>query len=500
VISTAKKPFREAAAVVIVRDRGGALEVFWVKRSDRVSFMPEFHAFVGGTVDASDLELEMEGATADELRLLQACAIRETFEETGILVGLTSPARDGDAGQGWSESRRRLLQGETTFSALAREHGWKFRADDLTFAGRWKTPPFSAARFDTIYFLARLPEGQEPAVRMGELEMGEWIAPERALAKWKRGEATFAAPILHTLLELERGEPGLADRLATAPERAGQPVGRVELKWGVVLHAMKTNPLPPATLTNAYLVGEREVALIDPGSGDPDELERLFALIETLAGEGRKLALILLTHHHPDHVGGVEAVRKRYQVPVAAHAETAKHLAVERTLADGDRISLASDAPDWTLRVLHTPGHTRGSLCFLNERRRSLFTGDHVTGGTGTVIIDPPDGNMDDYIASLNRLLREPVATLFPGHGTPQGAAIRRIKGLIAHRLERETKVAAALEREPRSLEELVERAYEDTPRELWGYAQRSLLAHLLRLERQERAVRDGERWRRRNG
>jgi glyoxylase-like metal-dependent hydrolase (beta-lactamase superfamily II) len=260
---------------------------------------------------------------------------------------------------------------------------------------------------------------------------------------------------------------------------------------------MKTQPLPPATHTNAYLVGEQEMVLIDPGSGERDEVRELLALIGALESEGRRLTTVLLTHHHPDHIGGLDAVRAARPVRVAAHAETAKHVRVDVTLADGDWIPLKGGEREWALRVIHTPGHTRGHLCFFHPRTGSLFTGDHIPGGTGTVIIDPPEGDMAAYIGSLERLEREEIDTLFPGHGAPQGGAALRIRGLIRHRLEREAKVIAALSREPRSLAELVERAYADTPRELWPYAERSLLAHLLKLETERRAVRQGERWQR---
>ncbi|HEY2954095.1 MAG TPA: MBL fold metallo-hydrolase [Candidatus Eisenbacteria bacterium] len=491
----ATSSFRDSAAVVLVRGEGRALEVFWVLRSEAVSYMPGFHAFLGGTVAAADREVEIAGAASEEERVLRACAVREAFEEAGVLLAL-APDSAPVAAETLAAARRLLLAGETPFAALAREHGWRFRADGLAFAGRWTTPPFASRRFDTAFFLARAPRGQEPAVVPGELAAGEWIAPSEALERWRRGAVSFAAPILHTLRALAAGEEGLAERLARAPEETARPVRRIELKWGIVLQPMKTRPLPPATHTNAYLVGEREMALIDPGSDDPEELAALFALIESLREDGRALKLVLLTHHHPDHVAGVEAVRARYRVPVAAHAETARHLSVDRTLADGEEVALAPGVGEWSLRALHTPGHARGHLCFLHPRTRSLFTGDHIPGGTGTVIVDPPEGDMKAYVASLERLLVEPVETLFPGHGSPQGGAMRRIRWLIAHRLEREAKVVAALGREPAPLATLVERAYADTPRELWDYAERSLLAHLLKLEAEGRAAREGERWR----
>jgi glyoxylase-like metal-dependent hydrolase (beta-lactamase superfamily II)/8-oxo-dGTP pyrophosphatase MutT (NUDIX family) len=484
---------RPSAVVLLVRGRGDALETFWVRRSESVSYMPGFRSFVGGTVNPEDAELPIPGAPDGPQHELMACALREAFEEAGVLVGVEEP---GPA-ERVAEARRRLLAGEVTFPALAIEHGWRFRGDALGFAGRWVSPPFAPRGFETDYFLAHVPDGQEATVRVGELADGEWVHPRLALERWQAGHETFAAPILWSLITMAEGDGDLAARLAEAPRRSGQPVRRIELKWGIVLHPMKTRPLPPATHTNAYLVGESEMALIDPGSGEPAEIESLFALIEELQQGGRRLRIILLTHHHPDHVGGLDAVRERFPVPVAAHADTAKHVRVDLVLKDGDWIPLVPGAGDWNLRALHTPGHTRGHLSFLHPRTRSLFTGDHIPGGSGTVIIDPPEGDMAEYVASLERLLSEPVETLFPGHGAPQGAAMRRIRWLIAHRLEREAKVLAALDAEPRPLSDLVPRAYADTPKELWPYAERSLLAHLLKLEGEGRAKREGESWRR---
>jgi len=505
--------FRASAVVVLVRGRGDALEVYWVRRSDAVPAMPGFHAFIGGGVSAEDTALAAamsppqgddaaagaDGFDAAQLRVLEACVIREAFEETGVLLG--TGARTDPAAL--AAMRDRVLEGTTSFGALAREHGWGFEGGALRYIGRWTTPPFSTARFDSAFFLAEVPAQQEPTIIPGELASGEWIAPEVALARWKAGEAAFAAPILHVLLDLagaasEGGDgfdAAVLERLRSAPRRAGQPVRRIELKWGIVLHPTKTRPLPPATHTNTYLVGDRGMALIDPGSAEPAELEPLYDLIDSLAADGRRVACILATHQHPDHIAGIEAVRARYSVPVLSHVESARAVRPDRTLEDGEIVALESDARDWSLRAIHTPGHTRGHLSFLHPGTGSLFTGDHIPGGNGSVIIDPPDGDMSEYLESLERLLAEPIETLFPGHGSPQGGAHRRIRAMIAHRLEREAKVLAALEGTSRSLPELVARAYADTPRELWGYAERSLLAHLLKLEREHRATRDGDRW-----
>uniref|UniRef100_A0A832ICX7 MBL fold metallo-hydrolase n=1 Tax=Eiseniibacteriota bacterium TaxID=2212470 RepID=A0A832ICX7_UNCEI len=492
-----KQRFRDSAAVVLVRGSGERLEVFWARRSDAVAFQPGFHAFIGGKVDAQDAELPLPGIADEFERAARACALREMLEETGVLAGLVEGRADAAV---LDDARRRLLAGEATFPELAARHGWRFDPAALTFAGRWQTPVFAPLRFDTLFFLARVPEGQAPRILPGELAEGEWVRPLVALDRFRRGRVTCAAPILWTLIALAEGEEGLAERLALGPERAASPVRRIELQWGVVLHAMETKPLPPARHTNAYLVGETEMALVDPGSGDPAELGALFDLVDHLQSEGRRLVLAIATHHHPDHTGGLAAVRERYRVKVAGHPRLAERVALDLALADGDWLPLTPGLGDWRLQVLHTPGHTRDSISLWQPRLGSLFVGDLLPGGPGTVIIDPPDGDMRDYLASLERIAALEPRVLFPAHGSPHGGAVGRIRALVEHRRARERRVLAALPGPGAAAEPpaaLVPRAYDDTPKELWGYAERSLLAHLLKLESEGRAARDGDGWRR---
>jgi len=488
---TAGRTFRDAACVVLVRGQGRDLEVYWVRRSDRVQFQPGFMAFPGGKVDAADAEFPVPGVSDDFERAARVCAVREALEETGVLVAVeTSPDAASIAA-----AREALLAGRATLAQVVREHGWRLAPESLVFAGRWQTPVFAPVRFDTLFFLSRLPSGQEPNVIPGELAEGEWVKPLAALDRYRHGERTFAAPILWTLIALAEGEEGLAERIAQGPARAAWPVRRVELQWGVVLHAMPTNPLPPDRYTNAYLIGETELALVDPGSGESEPLRELFALTDHLAAEGRRVTTIVVTHHHPDHTGGVAACRERLGARVVGHRALKAHLPLDVVVEDGDWLPLTPGLNDWALQVLETPGHTRDSISLWHPGRRALFCGDLLPGG-GTVVIDPPDGDMTAYLASLERCASLEPATLFPAHGSPSGAAARRIRALVQHRLEREAKVAAALSSEPRTLGELVPSVYADTSRELWGWAERSLLAHLEKLEREGRAERAGERWR----
>jgi glyoxylase-like metal-dependent hydrolase (beta-lactamase superfamily II) len=235
-----------------------------------------------------------------------------------------------------------------------------------------------------------------------------------------------------------------------------------------------------------YLVGPEAgpVAVVDPGSPYP---EQQAILDQVLAASPP--AAILLTHHHGDHVGGAQALAERWSVPIAAHAATARRLAgridVTRTLEDGE---VAYGA-----LAIATPGHAEGHLCFAVGE--ATIAGDMVAG-LGTILIDPSEGDMAVYLASLARLLARPQATLLPAHGPaiPDGHA--KLREYLAHRLLRESRVAAALRDQPRSLAELVAEAYCDTPRMLWGLAERSLLAHLIKLAREQRATDVGDgRW-----
>jgi len=181
-------------------------------------------------------------------------------------------------------------------------------------------------------------------------------------------------------------------------------------------------------------------------------------------------------------------------VPIAAHAETAARLAgsvrVDRELADGDEALVAGRA----LRAVFTPGHAPGHLCFLDVASRALIAGDMVAG-VGTILVDPSEGDMIEYLASLERMAALAPTRLLPAHGPMIDDAVGRLRGYVAHRLMREGRVVAALERAggPATARALVADAYADTPRPLWGLAERSLLAHLVKLEREGRARhRDG--------
>ncbi len=258
--------------------------------------------------------------------------------------------------------------------------------------------------------------------------------------------------------------------------------------------ALRTPTLPPEAHTNSYLVGPDQgpQLLVDPGSPYPDQQAVLDAVLAAEAAAGRPLGLVALTHHHGDHVGGATATATRWSVPIAAHVRTAERLAgrvtVTRELAPDETLD------DYEVTCVFTPGHADGHLCF--ERGAASIVGDMVAG-FGTILIDPSEGDMADYLASLGALLLRPPAALLPAHGPVLPDGHEKLREYIAHRTMRENRVLAALgEHVDASMDELLPTAYGDTPRPLWPLAKRSLRSHLDKLVKEHRArVVGAERW-----
>jgi glyoxylase-like metal-dependent hydrolase (beta-lactamase superfamily II)/8-oxo-dGTP pyrophosphatase MutT (NUDIX family) len=539
---------RVAASVLFLRDGPAGLEVLMLRRAERENDLRSgVAAFPGGVLDARDREARAHCEGADDATVsarLQVAAggldylvaaVRESFEEVGLL--LVRQRFDAAALHPW---RARLQAGDVGIAALCREHGLMLDLSGLVYFSHWLTPPGVPKRFDTRFFAVHAPRDQEAVPDRGEAVELMWLTPAAALQPER--ELKLLPVTRRTLQQLARhddAEAVLAEARARAdvplmmPRRAFAPAGgirvvlpdelpyaeigrldpqgRADVHADIVAgrpvrlspHVVRVTAPNPGPMTgpgtNSYLVGGgTSWTAIDPGPAIAAHVQALQRVTASLA-PGARIERILVTHTHRDHSPGAMPLAAATGAPVfgcvAAHPEWQDDtFEPTRELAHGERLALA---PGITLRVLHTPGHASNHLCYLFEEEKMLFTGDHVMQGS-TVVINPPDGDMAAYLRALEALLDEDLEWLAPGHGFLVAHPHSVLRALIAHRLRREAKVVAALQRQasPAGAKALVPAVYDDVPAALHGLAERSLLAHLIKLEGDGRAARQAGLWR----
>jgi glyoxylase-like metal-dependent hydrolase (beta-lactamase superfamily II)/8-oxo-dGTP pyrophosphatase MutT (NUDIX family) len=488
----------DAASVLLARSPGSS-EVFLVRRADNLRFFGGYIAFPGGKVNPEDAGLAnfTPGLTARHV-----AAIRELFEETGVLIARTADGSFLPASPTLNDARHELNAGRVAFDDLLRRLGLTLSPDDVHSAGTLTTPPFTAMRFATGFFTATLPPGQVVDVWPGELAGGHWASADAALTAWTAGENLLSPPTV-SLLELIRGRP-----VADLPEHmaplldilASDVIPTIWSNPGVRMLPLFSRGLPPSTHTNAFLVGTDSPYLIDPGPPDADEQQRLFGALDDALSD-RRLAGIILTHHHPDHIGAAATCSERYRAPILAHEQAARLLSgkvhVDRQLRDGDQIDLGP-APDgvgrWHLEAVFTPGHAPDHLVFWEPRYRLLFAGDMVST-LSSIIIAPPQGDLAVYLDSLRRLRGLPARLLLPAHGSPSARPAHVLDESIAHRVRREAQLIELLSGGPRRMGELVAEIYRGLPDGSLKLGELQLLAGLEKLRREGRVQQTGEAW-----
>ncbi|HEX6363430.1 MAG TPA: MBL fold metallo-hydrolase [Albitalea sp.] len=528
---------RPAATLVLLRDGNDGVEALMLRRIERAGDRSSgAYVFPGGTLDPADAAAHacctgLDDARASERLGLAAngldyvvAAIRECFEEAGVLVAVDAAGRPvtvpPQAADEWLALRSRLRAGALSLPGLCETLGVRLAADRLAYHSHWLTPAGLAKRFDTRFFVAEMPPGQEAALESDETQAHRWIRPVDALdaagglplrtptrrtLELIAGFATAAECVAHAraLREIPRILPVLADgprglqpvaphEPAYAEVRRIDPHGAGGARYAidpgrcvVLSPRVRRVTAPNAGVmtgpgTNTYLVGDPDAnawAAIDPGPADARHVQ---AIVDAAPGPIR---WILATHTHADHSPAAALLKSRTGAPVlgmpARHAEGQDSAFVpDRVLAHGDTLALG---PGATLRALHTPGHAANHLCYLLAEERTLFTGDHVMQGS-TVVINPPDGDMAQYMASLHALLDEDLEWLAPGHGFLIAEPREAIERLIRHRRMREAKVRRALAEGHEDLDELLVRVYDDVPTALHPVARRSLLAHVIAL------------------
>lgn len=532
---------RPAATVLLLRDGPKGLEVLMTRRSMNASFAPGAYVFPGGGIEPADAEpathaLARRRPTQDDRLVTQAiAAIRESFEELGVLL-----ARHPD-GTHATTADVAAMDRHAPFAAQCAERRLVLEADGVFLLAHWITDRDLSRRFDVPFLVARMPDGQEPVADEKEQFEPVWVRPAEALERHRAGQFFIIFPTIRTLERMrsfERVDEMLTSCRDEKPwfvscPRAGflagkeqrymehePPFGELALVCpdGQMLHHLDWQPdrvVPllrnvqrvtcgnPGVMTgpgtNSYVIGDPDTGyvVLDPGPEDAEHQERLWR------AAGGDVRHILCTHSHPDHSPGARPLQalcerhgKRPEILGLASRPTARassQFRPDRELADGERVVLACDTHRHTLRVIHTPGHAANHLCLVLEEDGLLFSGDHVLNGS-TTVIDPPDGHMADYLESLDRLVdacgRDRIEFILPAHGyvlgnvygEPHDAAdvIRRLR---AHRLHREAKILAVMRALPDgTMQDWVERAYDDVPPRMWPVAMRSLLAHVERI------------------
>ena len=475
---------RPAATLVLLRDGPEGLEVLITKRPESMRFMAGAIVFPGGAVAEADRDPRWENASAlsgeeaaaglgadDPRGALAAyvCALREAFEEVGFMAtsGTAPDSGRADAHDpaAWLE---RFLAG-----------GSRLATDAIVPAGRWVTPLGAPVRFDARFFLARVDPEWIPAPDPAEVAWCEWVGPRTALDRLATGEFIMAPPTVEMLQKLREHADVEAAMEAMEGTTDNEP-GVLNMRLSPLVHVvLAPNPGPmTGPGTNTYVVGTGPTAVIDPAVDD----ERYIDVLLRVAGE---VAVILVTHRHGDHVGGVERVVSAPGAPVRSFGSLdAGGVAVE-PLSDDDVI----EVPGARLHALHTPGHASDHLCFLLAGSASLFAGDNILG-EGTSVIAPPDGDMGAYMSSLRRLLEHDIDRIYPGHFRPLDGGRGVIERYLEHRAGRERKILAAVAPEGSSLDEIVAAAYDDTPAEMHPVAALSARAHLQVLESEGRVLR----------
>lgn len=465
------------AASILVYTKDG--KVLAGERRSDLAFLGGFTVFPGGRIDPRDEEAADRwfGAT-DPVSIGKAAALRELHEETGLHL-------EGD---------RLVRAASIGFTPI--------EPSRLAAAPRWITPENVPIRFDTQFFCLEVASAEDPVPADDELTWAAWLTPQVILQRWAALELLLATPTLAVLRAIAEGLDDPAGRIARLLDRA-QPMA-MEGIAGIRQLALRTPTLPPATHTNAYLIGVERFVVVDPATYEDGERAKLLREIADLEARGGVLDSVVLTHHHPDHVGAAAWLSAQRGVPIAAHPITRDllqgRLVIERLLGEGDRLDLGRDAAGqrFELEVLFTPGHAPGHVVLRDLRPGSgaLIAGDMIAA-VGTIIIDPPEGDMSEYLRQLARLRDLEARMVFPAHGPGVLGGRKKLQQYIDHRLMREAKVERALSKQIEATpEQLLPDAYDDTPPFLYPLAARSCLAHLLKLVEDGKASQHGAAFR----
>ncbi len=438
-------------AVSIVMTCGD--EVFAIQRQSFLKAFPGYWAFPGGKVEVDDASFNIEHPLTDDLDpKLFGAAVREGSEELGI------------------DLRDEILAG---------------RVERIDYLGLAITPDFNPYRFATTFYRFHFKEKVNFVVDRNEAAVAEWISCSELLHRFDKGQILAVPPVIKVIetLGLSPDTRHITD--LNFSYDGTQYVPYIESLKSVRQIMPLSNTLPPAIRTNAFLFGDgnHPKVLIDPSPKNEEELQK-FKNTVMLFGVDK----IMLTHHHPDHYEFSNTLAKEWKVPMLMSAYT--HAQITKKDPDyfkGIEVSFLKDGDfltEWLgrkLNIIEVPGHDEGQLAVAPEDMSWFLAGD-LFQGVGTVVIGDEEGDMSKYFVTLQKIITLNPRVLFPSHGIGLGG-VGILESTLNHRRVRENQILT-FHKEGLSVQEMLEKIYQDVDKRLWPYAQKNIEKHLEKLRK----------------
>ncbi len=488
-MGVASRKIRPSATLMITRDGIDGVEVLLGRRAQSMPAFPEYWAFPGGGLSRVD-KLAVE--ELDQLNGTNAAAIaaimREVVEELGFACD------NGKIVAVNNMARNLVVEDKANWLGQVKQGNIVCDTTGIRHISSRTTPPFGPVLFENTFLhihggsIGEVPQ----ASIVGQTEFVEftWQTAEQLLAKWQQYEMKIAPPVVTLLMQLKRTLAQFdGDMILSAEEMERQQIGRRSILFahGVEVVPVKTATLPPADHTNSYLIGDPDgdFVLVDPAARMREGMEQLATAVERHNGN---LVAIVFTHPHSDHLGDFDLLREAFDVPIWASQETASQISCQRILVDGEILQLGKQ--NW--QVLQTPGHHPGHICLFGDA--GLVAGDMVAG-IGTILIPPNEGDMDQYLQQLQRLIDLKPHLIFPSHGPVIPLPQKKLTYYLNHRAARHQKVLDAVANGNQSLAQIAKIAYQDSPDAHPLLAQDQTLSHLLSHQRNGKIRQQKNNW-----
>lgn len=426
-------------------------EIFAIQRQNYLKAFPGYWAPPGGKVEKDDESFFLAHPVTEGLdpRLFGA-AVREGKEELGI------------------DLREEISSG---------------RIERVDFLGLAVTPDFNPYRFATHFFRFHFNQKVPFTVDFNEAQRAHWVTCQELLSQYDQGQVLAVPPVIKLIQCLgENPDVRKIDDLNFDYDRT-KFVPYIENLKGIVQIMPESHTLPPATRTNAFLIGG---VLLDPSPRSDEEYDRFKA---TLAHFG--FQKILITHHHPDHHERSMKLAREFAVPVLLSQDTFDRLSKKipgyfsgvktQIVKEGDRVT------SWLGRevlVYEVPGHDRGQIALASADMSWFIAGD-LFQGIGTVVIGDDEGDMTEYFKTLEKVIALSPRVIFPSHGIGLGG-VNLLQSTLDHRRTRENQVLV-MAKEGKSVDEMLGLIYEGVQRELWPYARKNIEKHLIKLKAEKK-------------